>query len=724
MPIDNRRDFLRALAGTVGAAAAVSVLPPAIRNALAIEANHRTGTIKDVEHIVVLMQENRAFDHYFGTMAGVRGFGDRFPIPLPDTQNVQGKSVWYQTNDADPAHPQVIPPFHLNTVQTFDYMRVTGTPHTWLDAQAAWNNGKMNTWPTYKHNHAMGYFTAEDIPFQYALANAFTLCDAYHSSFQGGTNTNRLFHWTGTNDPLGKGHGPATYNNYDHFDGDPGKNGGYTWTTYPERLEKAGISWQIYENMADNFTDNPLAGFKVFRDAWFEKPGYSKSLKARGVSTRDLDKLKEDVLADKLPQVSWIIATADGSEHPDASSPAQGADYTAHVLEALTANPDVWSKTVFIVNFDENDGFFDHVPPPSAPAYTHYDADPKKAAFAGASTVDTTGEYHEIILPYQTNPLEPLALHRTYGLGPRVPLYVISPWSKGGWVNSQVFDHTSVIRFIEERFGVKEPNISPWRRAVCGDLTSTLDFKDPDNTAFFKAFPDTVEQAKRARALTKKTTPETPTTLSLPVQATGTRPARALPYALHTSAKTHGADRIELTFGNTGSAAAVFHVYDRKHLDQVPRRYTVEAHKTLTGSWDLAADGGAYDLWVLGPNGYHRHFTGHATQSSVEIQVQYDVPGEMVVLVMTNHGQEAADYHVAANAYFDQGPWTGTVVPNSIVERRWPLQASSHWYDFTLTLPQHPGYSRRFAGHLETGKPSISDPALGGKAIGEQVKIV
>jgi len=724
MPIDNRRDFLRVIAGTVGAAAAISVLPPAIRDALAIEANKRTGTIKDVEHIVVLMQENRAFDHYFGTMAGVRGFGDRFPIPLPDTQDVKGKNVWYQTNDADPAKPQVIPPFHLNTVQTFDYMRVEGTPHSWLDAQAAWNNGSMNTWPKYKHNHSMGYFTSEDIPFQYALANAFTLCDAYHCSFQGGTNTNRLFHWTGTNDPSGKGNGPATYNNYDNFEADPGKDGGYTWTTYPERLEKAGISWQVYENMADNFTDNPLAGFHVFRDAWFKKPGYSKSLKARGVTTRDLDKLKEDVLADKLPQVSWIIATADGSEHPAASSPAQGADYTAKVLEALTANPEVWSKTVFIVNFDENDGFFDHVPPPAAPAYTHYDADPKKAAFAGASTVDTSEEYHEIILPYQTNPLEPLALHRTYGLGPRVPLYVISPWSKGGWVNSQVFDHTSVIRFIEERFGVKEPNISPWRRAVCGDLTSTLDFKDPDNAAFFKKFPDTVEQAKRARALTKKTTPTTPTTITLPVQATGTRPARALPYELHTSAKVHATNRIELTFGNTGSAAAVFHVYDRKHLDQVPRRYTVEAHKELKGSWDLAADDGAYDLWVLGPNGYHRHFTGNATESPVEIQVRYDVANERVALLMTNHSHASADYHLAANAYFDQEPWVGTVAPNSLVERQWSLQASSHWYDFTLTLANQPGYTRRFAGHLETGEPSISDPALGGVAIGEQLKIV
>ena len=240
MSID-RRNFLRMTAHTGAAAAAFAMFPPAIRKALAIQANNQTGTIKDVEHIVILTQENRSFDHYFGTLAGVRGFGDRFPIPVMDALGNKGKNVWYQANDTDPANPRMIAPFRLNTVQTFDYMRVSGTPHAWLDAEAAWDHGRMNAWPKWKKNHSMGYFTEADMPFQYAMANAFTLCDAYHCSFQGGTNTNRLFHWTGTNDPLGKSNGPATYNDYDWFESDPGKNGGYTWTTYPERLESAGL---------------------------------------------------------------------------------------------------------------------------------------------------------------------------------------------------------------------------------------------------------------------------------------------------------------------------------------------------------------------------------------------------------------------------------------------------------------------------------------------------
>jgi phospholipase C len=420
-------------------------------------------------------------------------------------------------------------------VQTFEYMRVSGTPHSWSDAQRAWDHGRMSQWTTYKNNHAMAYFGEKDMPFQYALANAFTICDAYHCASQTGTNTNRLFQWTGTNDGLGQGNGPATYNDYDWFDADNG-DGGYTWTTYPERLEAAGVSWQVYENMDDNFTDNPLAGFHSFRDAWFQRPGYSEALRQRGVSTRDLDKLKEDVLNGTLPQVSFIIATAEGSEHPGPSSPAQGAEYTAQVLDALTANPDVWSRTVLFLNFDENDGFFDHVPPPAPPSYVSWNADPAQAVLAGASTVDTTAEYHEILVSYHDTPSEAELLHRPYGLGPRVPMYVISPWSKGGWVNSQVFDHTSVLQFIEKRFGVKETNISAWRRAVCGDLTTAFNFASPNDDSFLASLPDTTALAAQARALPGRTTrcrPATPRCPSRPRACALAGPALRAAHARH-----------------------------------------------------------------------------------------------------------------------------------------------------------------------------------------------
>lgn len=690
-------------------------MPRVIRDALAVEPYRATGTIQDVAHIVVLTQENRSFDHYFGALRGVRGFADRFPIPIEGGAPAAPRHVLQQPRVGQNPPPTALQPFHLDTRRNFALMRAEGTPHSWLDAQQAWDHGRMGRWTQAKGEHAMGYYAQGDLPFHYALADAFTVCDAYHCSFQGGTNTNRLFLWTGTNDPHAQGNGPATYNDLDTLPAKPGVPA-YTWTTYPQRLQAAGISWQIYQDMADNYDDNPLVGFQAFRDAAVDTSGAAAELKARALSTRDLAQLKADVLADKLPQVSWIVSDAKGSEHPERSSPAQGADYTARVLEALTANPQVWSRTVLILNFDENDGFFDHVPPPAAPSVLRWDPDPARRELAGASTVDTRGEYHEHLVAYHSAEQEQALLHRVYGLGPRVPMLVISPWSRGGWVNSQVFDHTSVIRFMEQRFGVIEPNISPWRRAVCGDLTSTLDFGRARHDSL-PAWPATSERAAQARALPQRIHPVVPTDSVPPVQAPGTRPSRALPYELH----VHGAVRsdepaLELVFANPGTAAAVFHVYDRLNLSHMPRRYTVEPGKQLQGRWLLAAQGGDYDLWVLGPNGFHRHFTGRAATRAMqlpepEIEVGYDVAQGQLTLRLRNAGAAACMFELRPNSYGRTPPVRLHVAARGEVQRVLPIRRNGHWYDFTVRVAGLGGFVRRFAGRMETGTPSISDPA-------------
>jgi phospholipase C len=711
----NRRQFLRRAAAATGAGLTPTMFPPAIRKALAIHPHRRTGTIEDVEHIVVLMQENRSFDHYFGTLQGVRGFGDRFPIPVPDSDDgagtLKGRTVWYQNNGGTGPAPHVIAPFHLDTRKSFELMRVTGTPHGLSDALHAWGDGVLNQWPRFKNDHSMGYFTEDDIPFQFAMAEAFTICDDYHCSIMSSTNPNRLFVFTGTNDPLAKGGGPAINNNYEDFSYDP--EGGYAWVTYAERLQTAGITWQVYENMDDNFGDNSLQGFKTFRDAYRDEPGSLTALKERGVTTRDLDKLLEDVTNGTLPQVSWVVGTAEGSEHPGPSSPAQGADYVARVLEALTANPEVWNRTVLFVNFDENDGFFDHVPPPAAPTYLSFDP----PVLAGDSTVSTLGEYHEILVPSADEQARSLQ-HKPYGLGARVPLHVLSPWTRGGWVNSEVADHTSVIRFIEKRFGVVEPNITPWRRAVCGDLTSAFDFADPHNTHYAENLPDTAALAERARALPKTTTPTTPALPELPVQASGSRPSRALPYELHVTASVE-AGKIALGFVNSGKAGACFHVYDRKHLDRAPRRYTVEAGKRLGGAWAAGDDGGAYDLWVLAPNGFHRHFTGMASAAGAEIRVGYDAGDGRVMVKLRNQAPDHLTFEVKSNAY-EHEHHTVRVGPGRDEHLSWSLRRSGSWYDFTVQVKELTGFSRRFAGRVETGRSSFSDPALGGPAKGDQ----
>ena len=688
----DRRNFMAA------AAAAVTALPASIARAASIDAHVRTGTIRDVEHVVVFMQENRGFDHYFGSMRGVRGFGDRFPIPLPG-----GRTVWTQANKAGPGKPPLIAPFPLNTTQTFAHMRVEGTPHNWTDAQDAWDEGRMGRWPAAKGEHSMGHYVEADLPFQFALADAFTVCDAYHASMQCGTNSNRLFLFTGTHDPSGAGGGPAISNSHDSFPEQGGAKDGYRWTTYPERLTAAGVSWRIYQDMADTFSDNPLVGFEPYRAAHKGLAGSDPRLARDGLSTYRLDALKADVLAGRLPQVSWIVAGAKDSEHPGPSSPAQGADFTARVLDALTADPQVWAKTVLLLMFDENDGFFDHMPPPAPPSR---DADGK---LQGASTVDLSGEHHRVRAASEAAIDRPDLMGRPYGLGPRAPMYVISPWSRGGWVNSEVFDHTSVIRFLEARFGVAEPNISPWRRAVCGDLTSTFDFKAPNRMGARPRLPPTAATAARAAGL-HTTRPPTPALPQPPVQTPGVRPSRALPYDLDAKVdRGREPDRTAVGFLNRGRTAAVFHVYDLTDLAAVPRRFTVGAGKALAASWA----GLDRDLWVLGPNGFHRRFRGDMAAPIVNLRRG---PGGGVTLRLTNAGATPIDVAVAANAY-GLAPWRVRIAPGAVSSRSWPLRASSGWYDLTVATPAHPGFLERLAGRIETGRASVSDPAMGSVAV-------
>ena len=163
-------------------------------------------------------------------------------------------------------------------------------------------------------------------------------------------------------------------------------------------------------------------------------------------------------------------------------------------------------------------------------------------------------------------------------------MYVISPWSKGGWVNSQVFDHTSVIRFLEQRFGVMEPNISPWRRAVCGDLTSAFNFANPNNEPF-PELPDTSQADAIVASQIKLPKPKPPAVAAMPKQEMGIRPARALPYELGVHARYRsGGDALSLTFANTGKAGAVFQVFDLLDSENPPKRYTVGARKRLHAS--------------------------------------------------------------------------------------------------------------------------------------------
>ncbi|MFF1317853.1 MULTISPECIES: phosphocholine-specific phospholipase C [Streptomyces] len=680
MPEVNRRSFLQ----IAGATTAFTALSSSIQRAAAIPANHRTGSIEDVEHIVVLMQENRSFDHYFGKLRGVRGFGDPRPVAHDN-----GKSIWHQSNgtkDILPFHPEA---------DDLGMQFLEGLPHGWNDGHQAYNRGKYDKWIPAKGTTTMAYLTREDIPFHYALADAFTVCDAYHCSFIGSTDPNRYYMWTGYTGNDGTGGGPVLGN--DEL--------GYGWTTYPERLEQAGISWKIYQDIGDgldaagswgwisdayrgNYGDNSLLYFNKYRSAKAGEPWYDKARTGTDAKSGDgyFDLLKADVKAGKLPKISWIAAPEAFSEHSNWPS-NYGAWYIAQVLDALTSNPEVWSKTALFITFDENDGFFDHVVPPMPP----------KDASQGKSTVDVSLDLYK---GDSSRPAGP------YGLGPRVPMLVVSPWSKGGYVCSETLDHTSILRFMENRFGVKETNISPWRRAICGDLTSAFDFSRKDSRP--AALPDTDDYEPQDRERHPDYKPTPPAAGDMPKQERGLRPSRPLKYAPHVDGSVDAAaGKFTLSFASGAKAGAAFHITSGNRTDG-PWMYTTEAGKGIADTWNSAYSGGSYDLTVHGPAGFVRWFKGSNKVTGPEVTARHQ--GDDIELTFTNKGTTSVRLKIV-NGYGGR-PSTVTVRPGAKVCRTVDLAASRRWYDLTVTSESDPAFLRRFAGHVENGRPGVSDPAI------------
>ena len=438
-PRFSRRKLLGGAAALGGATAASLALPPNVQKALAAPAP-KWGGLGDVEHVVILMQENRSFDHYFGTLSGVRGFDD------PTAKTISnGKSVFYQP---DPNNPDgYLLPYHLDTLTT-GAQAIPSTSHAWQVQHSAWNGGAMNNWlPAHlaadgsNGPFTMGYYERQDIPFQFALAEHFTIFDNYYCSVLGPTHPNRYMLVTGTIDPDGKNGGPALDNNV--------TNGTYTWPTYPEALTAAGVSWKVYQE-ADNYGTNVLEYFKQYLDAPTSSPLYQNAM-----TVQPHGQFEFDAMNGNLPKVSWICPTSTQSEHPN-YLPAAGAAYVASKIDAIAANPEVWNKTIFILNYDENDGLFDHVVPPTPPA-------------------GTPDEFVSLTSPGGT-PGGGLPV----GLGFRVPAIIVSPWTTGGWVCSDLSDHTSVLKLLERFTGVPATNISSWRRDLVGDLTGAFRWNSTD----------------------------------------------------------------------------------------------------------------------------------------------------------------------------------------------------------------------------------------------------
>ncbi|WEK36247.1 MAG: phospholipase C, phosphocholine-specific [Candidatus Pseudobacter hemicellulosilyticus] len=842
---DSRRDFLKKAALLSGSGLLGNVLPPSIARAMAIDPE-KGSTYLDAEHIVILMQENRSFDHSYGSLKGVRGFNDPRAIRLPN-----GNPVWAQQDEKGAAYL----PFRLNMRDT-KATWMSSLPHSWPDQVEARNQGRYDQWLTAKRSGnpdyaqlplTLGFYNRDDIPFYYAFADAFTVCDQSFCSSLTGTTPNRLYLWSGT---IREKQEPDSYANVLNHHVDYGREA--SWPTFPERLEDNGISWKIYQNEISlpvglpgeaeswlaNFTDNPLEWMKQYkvrfspahqqylqqqiavlpaeiaalekamqsltsgspeytkaaeqlrekrqaletarkhidlysRENFDKLPEREKNLHSKAFTTNTSDpdyhnldsiphtvdgqeknihvpkgdifhQFRSDVNEGRLPTVSWLVAPEKFSDHP--SAPWYGAWYVSQALDILTHHPEVWKKTIFILCYDENDGYFDHVPPFVVPT-------PGEAEAGLVSKgIDTAVEY--VTREQDAREGGDRAFKDSpIGLGYRVPLVVASPWSRGGAVCSQVCDLTSILMFLEKFLTAKtgkeirETNISAWRRTICGDLTAVFkpfngepvplpqvverneliktiyDAKNKMLPAGFRALSETeISSLKQGAAFSPL----------MPAQERGTRPARPIPYELYADMQLlpEGQELVlTLKAGNVlfgkNAAGAPFTVYmlsAYKGKAFSIRNYAVAAGDTLRDTWSLAGfSEGQYHIHVHGPNGFFREFKGDAGKPALQVSCSYGLEkgtrstGKLE-LTITNHSAAATQLFLKDNAY-KKAPRTiklgkkGT--PQATASLSVDLSESSHWYD--LSLLHVSGWLYRYAGHVETGKESETDPFMGGK---------
>lgn len=519
--------------------------------------------------------------------------------------------------------------------------------------------------------------------------------------------------------------------------------------------------------------DNGFAWFTPFIAAQPGSPLYDKGMARVDDLIAALD---ADMAAGTLPQVSWIVAPTNVSEHAT-NWPSAGEDFTARILKVVANHSDVYAKSAFILNYgagrcaerrgaarhcvacrvlncsyvcrrrvpcalrhvclraDEGGQFFDHAWTPTPPM---------KQPADGISTVTTQGEVNF-----------PGVLDVPIGLGFRVPLLVISPWSRGKGVVSEIFDHTSVIQFIEERFNVSNPNISPWRRAITGNLLSAFNFSTFD--ASWPVLPDTSQYVQNASIeCSTLPAPEIPAVQSFPVQENGTRFSRALPYIFTVSDVATPAG-VALQLSNEGAAGSPFMAYDILNMAAVtPRQYAVESGKFITDTLSLVANasGTAYAFALHGPNGFLRAFLGDVALDGgfgtrVSANVTYDVTapgvGSVVINLANVDTTTTAVFTITDNVYGTGGPWTVSVAPGTTTSRSFDMSSVGHWYDFTVTavpstaaaatrhatraqqVVKHAAasgrppvvaaaatypFERRAMGRMETGVDTISDPAM------------
>ena len=858
-----RRDFLKRAALISGAAAFSGAVTESVQRAFAIEPAPGS-TYMDAAHVVILMQENRSFDHALGTLQGVRGFNDPRAVTLSN-----GNLVWFQADDTGDTYA----PFRLDIKDT-QATWMGALPHSRESQVDAWNMGNYDQWLNAKRARrpeygaiplTMGHYTREDLPFYYALADAFTVCDQNFSGVMTSTTPNRMMFWTGTIREQQSAASKANLRNSDYT------NAGAHWTTFPEQLQRNNISWKFYQNelsiismdgmsndqdaWLSNFGCNPFEQFanynvqfsnrylaslptqivnltaaierleanaaaansnprgaariksqlaerktalEVCKEDLQRNHGalerlskYEQELHERAFSTNESDpdhgelldisymdgptkrtvtlpkgdilhQFREDVQNGKLPTVSWLASPEKFSDHP--SQPWFGAWYVSEVMDILTSNPEVWKKTVFILTYDENDGYFDHIPPFVSP-------DPRRKD-TGKLSPSLANEVEYAYLEDELAQGVPQAEARTgpVGLGFRVPMIIASPWSRGGWVNSQLFDHSSTNRFLETflnaKFGtsLKETNLSPWRRSISGDLTSAFrpfDGDKPPSLPFIQRDPyvETIYNAKFKAAPSNfhKLDASEIATLSGPASAMrqekGIRPSSAIPTqcyvegALDVATQTFAIEfRAERSIFGERATGAPFNVYARwtkeplggAKIENSSRGYmrntacAVAVGESLRETWllDSFVDG-KYGLSVHSANGFLREFAGDKSDPALAVHCDCEAdssdPTKLtgnLLLHFTNSHNAPYTVDVIDHAY-GADPVTKVInpvdPPRAAMGVKFNLARSFGWYDFVITVRGFDQFRRRCAGHVNTGRASYTDPFMGRVASRQRV---
>jgi phospholipase C len=382
-----------------------------------------------IQHVVILCQENRSFDHYFGAFANTLGSGANTALGFTPS------ALTYYNSAGTAYHP-----FHMTQFCEID------PDHSWEGSHPKWNNGAMNGWITEQHGNtgAIGYFLPQDHLYHAKLAQAFTLSDHNFCSQIGPTVPNRMYLWSGTSgwDYLT----PQQIANtlpYDNpvFSLAPPL---LTWQTMADVLDAAKLPWKSY-SVADGSVPSTIGAFNPL--VYFAQFQNNPTRLAQAIT--DFSEFQSDLAAGTLPAVSWIVTEAIVSEHPPAP-PDMGQLLVAKVVQELMASS-AWSSTALFVTYDEAGGYFDHVPPQILEVV------PAGLPDAGMAV----------------------------GPGFRVPLTIVSPWAPPNTVFKGVTDHTSILQFIERNFSTSAtpimlPTIAAARRELA-DLTAAFDFGQAPN---------------------------------------------------------------------------------------------------------------------------------------------------------------------------------------------------------------------------------------------------